>query len=194
MVGKSTFSQVPINLQDQETLRRFLSSIVEQINIAFGNIGDSKFADNNYIVSEVNTINGRLNYIDIKINTNSNGITSIQAEDLTFSKLDGSRPFTNIVSYNNTKTFTSGSNELVDVTYSENTYEPKFSKNSAFNKNFGSSSGTVTEGGTTTNNPQQAAIAQLTQTISSPPTQAEVQAIQDKVNSILTALGNANII
>ncbi len=194
MVGKSTFSQVPINLQDQETLRRFLSSIVEQINIAFGNIGDSKFVDNNYVVSEVSTINGRLNYIDIKINTNSNSITSIQAEDLTFSKLDGSRPFTNIVSYNNAKTFTSGSNELVDVTYAENTYEPKFSKNSAFNKNFGSSSGTVTEGGTTTNNPQQAAIAQLTQTISSPPTQAEVQAIQDKVNSILTALGNANII
>lgn len=73
-------------------------------------------------------------------------------------------------------------------------YEPKFEKHTAFNKDFGTIAGTVTEGGTTTNNPKQDAISDLNQTISDPPTQAEVQAISDKVDEILNALRNANII
>ena len=45
-----------------------------------------------------------------------------------------------------------------------------------------------------TANPMQAAIANLDQTISATPTKAEVQAISDKVNSILAALRSAKII
>ncbi len=45
-----------------------------------------------------------------------------------------------------------------------------------------------------TANPIQAAIADLDQTISATPTQAEIQAISDKVNSILAALRSAKII
>ena len=74
-------------------------------------------------------------------------------------------------------------------------YEPIIPiKNSAFNKNFGTTADTVTEGGTTTNNPKQADIANLGLTISDPPTQAQVQAVANKVDSILVALRNANII
>ena len=192
--NQSTFAVVPTDIQDPVQLKIFLSKLLEKINLSFGNIGDERFALNNDIINSLNTIASDIDYINVLIRTNINSISGIQAEDLTFSKIDGSRKFTGIVSYNSSKTFTAGSNELVDVIYTENTYEPKFSKNTAFNLNFGTASGTVTEGGTTTNNPQQAAIAKLTQTISSPPTQAEVQAIQDKVNSIISALGNANII
>lgn len=49
-------------------------------------------------------------------------------------------------------------------------------------------------GGTLTANPIQAAIADLDQTISATPTQAEIQAISDKVDSILAALRSAKII
>ena len=45
-----------------------------------------------------------------------------------------------------------------------------------------------------TANPMQAAIADLDQTISATPTQAEIQAISDKVDSILAALRSAKII
>jgi len=124
----------------------------------------------------------------------SNEIVSVKYIEDTYSKLDGSSDYTGIVSYNAAETFTSGSNQIVSVKYTEDTYEPKFTKNTAFNKDFGTASGTVTEGGTTTDNPIQDAIANLTQTISDPPTQAEVKAIQDKVNDILGALRSADII
>ena len=45
-----------------------------------------------------------------------------------------------------------------------------------------------------TANPIQTAIADLGQTISATPTQAEIQAISDKVDSILAALRSAKII
>jgi len=45
-----------------------------------------------------------------------------------------------------------------------------------------------------TANPIQPAIADLDQTISATPTQAEIQAISDKVDSILAALRSAKII
>jgi hypothetical protein len=48
-------------------------------------------------------------------------------------------------------------------------------------------------GGLSTQNPG-AAVANLTQTISNPPTQAEVQNIQNKVNELLNSLRAAGII
>ncbi len=45
-----------------------------------------------------------------------------------------------------------------------------------------------------TYNPAQTDPGDLTQIVSDPPTQAEVQAIQDKVNQILSILRNSNII
>ena len=49
-------------------------------------------------------------------------------------------------------------------------------------------------GGTLTANPIQEAITDLEQTISATPTRAEIQAISDKVDSILAALRSAKII
>lgn len=43
-----------------------------------------------------------------------------------------------------------------------------------------------------TKNPRIVAVANLDQTISDPPTQAEVQAISDKIDELLTALRSPN--
>ena len=178
--NKSTFIQLPQDVSEPLQLRRFLDKLVQQLDVAFGNRGDNSFVTNDGFLRRVNTIQEL--------------IAALQEEAKTYSKTDGSRPYTNKVSYDSDKTFVSGSNELVSVKYTEDTYEPKFDKLTAFNKDFGTTSGTVTEGGTTTNNPEQSAISDLNQTISDPPTQAEVQAISDKVDDILSALRNANII
>lgn len=196
-----SFIQLPSNVDDSIQLRRFLDKLVQQLDIAFGNRGDDAFVTQNSFISGVNSIQELVN--------------AINKELLTYSKLDGSRDYTGKVSYDSTKSFTSGSNEIVDVAYVEGYSEPIFTKNTAFNKdfgttsgtvkegftentafnkNFGTTSGTVTEGGTTTNNPKQASISPLNQTISNPPTQTEVQAISDKVDAILTALQSSNII
>ena len=177
---QSTFIQLPLDVSDPIQLRRFLDKLVQQLDISFGNRGDSPFVSANHFLSGIGTIQ------DL--------IGALEKEALTYSKIDGSRDYTAIVKYSSDRVFSTGSNQLVDVKYTEDTYEPKFSKNTSFNKDFGTTSGTVTEGGTTTNNPEQASISDLTQVISNPPTQAEVQAIQDKVNSVLSSLRLANII
>lgn len=176
----SSFIQLPSNVDDSIQLRRFLDKLVQQLDIAFGNRGDNAFVTQDGFIKSSNSIQELIN--------------AINKELLAYSKLDGSRDYTNKVSYNSSKSFTSGSNEIVDVSYVESYSEPKFSKNTAFNKDFGTTSGTVTEGGTTTNNPIQPSISSLNQTISNPPTQSEVQSISDKVDTILTALQSSNII
>ena len=176
----STFIQVPQNIEEPQQMRRFLDKLVQQLDVAFGNRGDEAFVTTNGFLARVNTV--------------AELISAIQDELLDYSKTDGTREFTAKVSYNSPKSFVSGSNELVDVNYVETNYEPKITKNTAFNKDFGIIPGTVTEGGTTTNNPTQGALPDLNQTISNPPTQAEVQAISNKVDSILNALRASNII
>lgn len=176
----SSFIQLPSNVDDSIQLRRFLDKLVQQLDIAFGNRGDDSFVTQTNYISGVSSIQELIN--------------AINKELLDYSKLDGSRNYTGKVSYDSTKSFISGSNEIVDVNYVENYSEPKFDKNTAFNKDFGTISGTVTEGGTTTNNPKQASISTLNQTISNPPTQSEVQAISDKVDTILSTLQASNII
>ena len=179
MVGnKSTFIQLPQDIKDPLQLRRFLDKLVQQLDIAFGNRGTSPFVTTDGFLRGVNTLQEL--------------ISAIQEEAKLYSKTDGSRAFTGVVSYDEDKQLVG--NNLVDVHYVEGYAEPKFAKRTAFNKDFGSSTGTVTEGGTTTNNPIQPIISDLNQTISDPPTQAEVQAISDKVDAILDALRNANIL
>jgi len=182
--NQATFIQLPMDIEDPEQLKRFLSKLLEQLNIAFGNIGVSAFADLNTTNNSINSINSNIGSIELKITTNSNSINTNSSNITTNSNSITTN--SNNISVNSSK-ITTINNELPN-------YEPKFTKNTAFNKNFGTTSGTVTEGGTTTNNPIQSSIAKLTQAISSPPTQVEVQTIQDKVNSIITALTGANII
>ncbi len=77
--------------------------------------------------------------------------------------------------------------------------EPAFTKNTAFNKNFGVGNDDVARGdhlhpGDYTNNPEQPAIADLNQVISNNYQDGEVQAISDKVDEILAALRASDII
>lgn len=93
-------------------------------------------------------------------------IDAINEEILEYSRIDGTRDFTGIVGYNEDKTFTSDT-DIIAKKYVDDNF---------------------------TNNPKQAAIANLGLTISNPPTQAEVQAVSNKVDAILAALRSANII
>lgn len=179
-MANSTFIQVPPNVTDAAALKRFLEKLVLQLDVAFGNRGAGGFAPT------ITFQQGVLSIQDIA--------QAISKEAVMYSKLDGSRQYTDIVSYATDKTFTDGK-ELIAKKYADDTFEPMIAtKGTAFNNNFGTSTGTVTEGGTTTNNPKQTAIADLNQTISATYTQAEVQAISDKIDDILGALRGANIV
>lgn len=177
MVG-STFIQVPPDVTDARTLKRFLDKLVLQLDVAFGNRGNNSFATNTQVLSNVGSLQELINILN--------------EQSLTYSLVDGTRPYTNVVSYSKDNVLKDLN--LVHKKYTTDTFEPKFDKNTAFNKNFGTTSGTVTEGGTTTNNPIQPAITDLGLTISNPPTQAQVQQISNKVDSILAILRSTNII
>lgn len=178
-MGNSSFIQLPQDVSDPQQLRRFLDKLILQIDIAFGNRGSNQFTTASEVNSDINSIQETLDFI--------------ASEEEKFIRVDGSRDFSGVVKYSSDLTFTDDKS-LIAKKYADDNYEPSFTKDTAFNKDFGTGAGTVTEGGTTTNNPQQSDIADLNQTISDPPTQTEVQAISDKVDAMLGALRSANII
>lgn len=172
----SSFIAVPPNINDSLVLKRFLDTLVLKLDEAFGNRGSNEFA----------TVGG--------VNSIQELIVEINKETATLVKLDGSREITGVLKYSGDLPINEDK-EIPHNKHLKDNYEPIIPiKNSAFNKNFGTTADTVTEGGTTTNNPRQADIANLGLTISNPPTQAQVQAVADKVDSILVALRNANIL
>lgn len=175
---RSTFIQVPPDVTDVRTLKRFLDKLVLQLDIAFGNRGTESFTKHSVFS---NSISSMQELIDI-----------LNAKEHTYSLLDGSRDYTGVVAYDTEKTLDDLS--LVYKKHIDDNFEPVFEKSTAFNKDFGVTAGTVTEGGTTTTNPIQPALANLGLTISNPPTQSEVQAISDKVDALLVILRSANII
>jgi len=162
-----TFTQLPGDITDTRQLRRFLSKLLLELDTAFGNRGNASFTFSKDFVATAKDINITLNNLQIAISDTNTALDNLSA----------------VV------------NTLPTKDYLSINYEPIIpTKGTAFNKDFGNTAGTVTEGGTTTNNPKQPAIAALAQTISDPPTQVEVQAISDKIDAILAALTNANII
>lgn len=172
----SSFIAVPPNINDSLVLKRFLDTLVLKLDEAFGNRGSNEFA----------TVGG--------VNSIQELIVEINKEIATLVKLDGSREITGVLKYSGDLPINEDK-EIPHNKHLKDNYEPIIPiKNSAFNKNFGTTADTVTEGGTTTNNPRQADIANLGLTISNPPTQAQVQAVADKIDSILAALRNANIL
>lgn len=176
----SSFIAVPPNINDSLVLKRFLDTLVLKLDEAFGNRGSNEFATVGGVNSEISSIQEL--------------IVEINKENATLVKLDGSREITGVLKYSGDLPINEDK-EIPHNKHLKDNYEPIIPiKNSAFNKNFGTTADTVTEGGTTTNNPMQADIANLGLTISNPPTQAQVQAVADKVDSILVALRNANII
>ena len=179
-MANSTFIQVPPNVTDPATLKRFLEKLILQLDVAFGNRGTNAFVTDSFLSGNLTSINDVIN--------------AINQEALKYIKRDGTRNFTDKISYDTSYTFDDDRN-LVDKGYVDDTFEPIIAtKNTAFNKAFGTTADTVTEGGTTTNNPEQSAISSLAQTISATYVQSEVQAISSKVDAILVALRNSNII
>jgi hypothetical protein len=154
MVG-STFIQVPHDVNDATSLKRFLQKLVEQLDIAFGNRGDAAF-----VTSSTSTTN---------LEQLQNSINAIASSLSNYSTLDGSRDYTGIVGYNIDKTFTT-STDIISKKYADDLVIGL------------------------TSNPEQVAITSLAQTISATYVQGEVQAISSKVDAILVALRNANII
>lgn len=172
----SSFIAVPPNINDSIVLKRFLDTLVLKLDEAFGNRGSNEFV----------TVGG--------VNSIQELTVEINKETATLVKLDGSREITGVLKYSGDLPINEDK-EIPHNKHLKDNYEPIIPiKNSAFNKNFGTTADTVTEGGTTTNNPRQANIANLGLTISNPPTQAQVQAVADKIDNILVALRNANIL
>lgn len=173
-MGGNTFIQVPNNIDNSITLKRFLSKLVLELDVAFGNRGNNSFTTNASLSSVLTTLDKQ--------------IKSIEAEGLTYIKLDGSRELTGIQSYDTAFVFTNA-NELITKSYVD--AEVQIAKDYIDSevvllKNYVDTN--------FTNNPIQLAIANLALTISNPPTQAQVQDISSKVDSILAALRSSNII
>lgn len=152
----STFIQVPSDLSDPIVLRRFLLVLIQQLDIAFGNRGDTA------TTSSLTELQATIN----TINTVISGLLSSSIAASTYVRQDGGTDFTGIQSYSVHPTF-SVDEELIDKKYADDNF---------------------------TNNPQQSDPGDLNQTISGTYNQAQVQAISDKVDTILAALRSANII
>lgn len=152
----STFIQIPSDLSDYTTMRRFLEKLVQQLDIAFGNRGTSGFSS----VSTVVDLNNLVTNIESSLNSKIS--TALQG----YSRLDGTREYSGIVSYDASKVFTLPE-ELISKSYVDTNF---------------------------TNNPIQANIPLLEQTISLMYTQSELQDISDKVDSIIEGLVASNII
>lgn len=184
-MGGNTFIQVPNNIDNSITLKRFLSKLVLELDVAFGNRGNNSFTTNASLSSVLTTLDKQ--------------IKSIEAEGLTYIKLDGSRELTGIQSYDTAFVFTNA-NELITKSYVDD--EVQIAKDYTdtevqIAKDYTDSEVVLLKNYVDTNftnNPIQLAIANLALTISNPPTQAQVQDISNKVDSILAALRSSNII
>lgn len=181
----STFIQVPPNLEDIQSLRRFLDKLVQQLDVAFGNRGTTSFSTNSSlaeVIAEVVRLNDELdNYARLDGSNSFTAITSYTSEftvtlptdiiykgyaDTTFSHIDGSIPYTGIISYDAAKTFTLP-NQLISKSYVD--------------ANF-------------TYNPAQLNIANLSLTPSATYVSAELKSVADKVDSILASLRLSNLL
>lgn len=204
MVG-STFIQVPHDVVDAISLKRFLVKLVEQLDIAFGNRGTTSFltqAEGNQTTLRVQQVENSIQFL--------NGLQS------SYSTLDGTRNYTDIISYDTNKVFTTDTDiiskkyvdDLINILSGlQNSYSTLDGARDYtgiisydLDKVFTTSTDIISKKYADdlviglTANPVQAAITSLAQTISATYVQTEVQAISSKVDTILSALRSANII
>ena len=162
----SSFIAVPGDIAENPiVLRRFLLTLIEQLDIAFGNRGTNPFAT----ASAVDETTAEIS----KIITEASAITEAELADkltadladLLYVRQDGTNDSTAIQSYDSAKTFISDQ-QLISKKYADDSF---------------------------TLNPQQTDPGDLSQTITGP-TIIEVQNISDKIDAILALLRTANII
>lgn len=172
---RKSFLSVPANLDDKTAVRRFLEDLIKRIDIAYNNRGDDPFAKDsqlgNYaLVDGARSFTGVLSYVgtvNIVDSDTSRGIPDVQFNQSIYLRQDGTKSLTAVQSYSSAVSLAAGSNQLAYVGWIESNF---------------------------TNNVEQAAVANLNQTISAAYVQAEVQAISDKVDETLAALRGADII
>jgi len=166
----STFIQVPSNVDDPMVLKRFLDKLIQELDVAFGNRGDSRFAkpeemqgfvENTSFENELAELNAKLNSMQEEIDRLKEVKLPFDIND--YMPKDGSEDFTGIVSYDTNKVFTNGK-QLVSKNYVDFMH------------------------------PTQPAIYNLQLVISDPPTPDEIYTIIDKLHETLTALRDSRII
>lgn len=52
----NTFIQIPLNITDEDTLKRFLNKLIQELDIAFGNRGTSPIFTNNPKQNSISTL------------------------------------------------------------------------------------------------------------------------------------------
>ena len=162
----STFIQIPNDISNDEVLKRFLNKLIEQLDIAFGNRGDNPFSTSSTISNDFIQMNQSIADIVAQIN---NELQALYDEI--------------------NKTIDSSNYLLKDGSVAA-TGILKYEQAHTFQND----NDIISRKGAEDLRPTQGAISDLTQAITDPPTQSEVQNIQDKVNQILAALRAAKII
>lgn len=181
----STFIQVPPNLEDIQSLRRFLDKLVQQLDVAFGNRGTNKFSSqssvnqlieglNNLVIDTENYAKldgsrefiGTIRYSELPVFSSATDIIAKGYVDTNFSAVDGSTDYTGIVSYSTAQSFTQP-NQLISKSYADNNF---------------------------TYNPKQLDMDNLSLTPSATYVSTELKSVADKVDSILASLRLANIL
>jgi hypothetical protein len=188
--------QIPVNISDPLVLRRFLSTLVEQLDVAFGYRGSTPFVSEQSLTAtqgNVTVINANL----IKLNQDlvsalSNVDAIIRAEALV--TLAAANTYTDTAEADaNTYTDTA---EAAANTYTDtaeaaaNTYtDTAKTAANTYTDTAETAANTYTDNNST-NNTEQAAIADIVYTGSD----TEIEAVSDKLDALLAALRSANII
>lgn len=185
----ATFIQVPSNLDDSVALRRFLEKLILQLDIAFGNRGNSEFIT----TSSVQQITVTATYVQ----------NEISQALLDYIKKNGDTLITDTLNYDDATT--------VVITNDEDIPHKKYVDDNFISSTNNTTILTYDSELTISNNtdiphkkyvddkieelkPEQSLISALNQTIGGTYSQTEVQDISDKVDEILAALKSANII
>jgi len=73
-MNRDTFIQIPQNVTDEHQLRQFLSTLVEKLDIAFGNRGDNAFASDKDVNSKLNSVGSEYNTLASSTATSLEGL------------------------------------------------------------------------------------------------------------------------
>lgn len=146
---KQSIVQLPASIEDPIIIRRVLDVIITEVDKLKGDRGGEAPATASNVLGNFESLNQLTREINILVNK--------------FSPLDGTLPYTNVVKYNNVKTF----NSNLDLV----------------SKGYVDAKVPLTVPSPTT----------ITTFISDPPTQIEIVEIKNKLNEVITSLKQALI-
>ena len=165
------------HIKDKNVVKA-LQLLIEKIDELFANRGSSSFSSSDYnaLKNKVNSNESKISDNRQDINTNTQNINT-NTQNINTNTQDINDLQTNTVKIQNSPKIKEALEYETSVT--------SFNDYNLVSKKY--------VGDNFTNNPSQSDPGDLTQSISDPPTQTEVQNIQDKVNEILQVLRDSNI-